>query len=301
MSKAESTEIDRHSFVKGILDAGDALADSIAGWPAQGTKAVGGKIGGKQKVDVRVKEVEVGVGGRESWFARVSEHVEGSGGGQASWEEWEGGLRVNHSQHERDYTPDVYDANEVLVWDQGVLGGLVEEGREDGEGWVEVGMGIYEMYHHIPPPLSDRVFPILLVSARRSTSASFIIVQIPLDLSSFPASIQARRHVKNGRYAGTESGKQGKRLVEGRYVSVERVRKVAVGEGKDGEAGAEKIVWEMATASDAGGALPMAVQKMAIPGKIAKDVPLFLDWVERMRGKVKGEIQSGAEGGGAAV
>jgi len=41
----------------------------------------------------------------------------------------------------------------------------------------------------------------------------------------------------------------------------------------------------MATASDAKGNLPMAVQKMGVPGAVVKDVGFFMKWVgERRRG-----------------
>ena len=39
----------------------------------------------------------------------------------------------------------------------------------------------------------------------------------------------------------------------------------------------------MATASEAGGLLPSWVQARAVPGQIAKDVPLFLAWADRQR------------------
>ena len=64
-------------------------------------------------------------------------------------------------------------------------------------------------------------------------------------------------------------------VVLGRYASVERVRKLP---GWDGE-----IEWIMATASDARGVLPHWVQALAVPGQIAKDVPLFLAWMARER------------------
>ena len=41
--------------------------------------------------------------------------------------------------------------------------------------------------------------------------------------------------------------------------------------------------WEMITASDAGGALPLVVQKMAITGAIVKDVGLFIKWNDGKR------------------
>ena len=50
-------------------------------------------------------------------FARKSTHANKAEDGTATWEEFDNGLRVLHSEHERDYTPDVYDSHKVLDWD----------------------------------------------------------------------------------------------------------------------------------------------------------------------------------------
>lgn len=55
--------------------------------------------------------------------------------------------------------------------------------------------------------------------------------------------------------------------VVARYTSVEEIRVKEEG-----------IQWIMATASDAGGWVPRAVQKLAIHGAVAKDVPCFFRW-----------------------
>ena len=54
----------------------------------------------------------------------------------------------------------------------------------------------------------------------------------------------------------------------------------------------------MATASDARGSLPMAIQKSALPGVIAKDVGFFMDWVIKQRPDGRGEPK--VTSGGAA-
>lgn len=53
----------------------------------------------------------------ESWFARVSQHENSAKAGTACFEEFDWGLRVDHSEHERDYTPDIIDSFKVLDWD----------------------------------------------------------------------------------------------------------------------------------------------------------------------------------------
>lgn len=44
------------------------------------------------------------------------------------------------------------------------------------------------------------------------------------------------------------------------------------------------IEWVMATASDAKGSLPMAVQKLGTPPAVVKDVGLFMGWIAKKRG-----------------
>lgn len=53
----------------------------------------------------------------ESWFARKSSHVSRIGQNTADFGEFDYGVRVNHSEHEREYTPDVYDSYKILEWD----------------------------------------------------------------------------------------------------------------------------------------------------------------------------------------
>ncbi|KAK3062346.1 hypothetical protein LTR53_019414, partial [Teratosphaeriaceae sp. CCFEE 6253] len=105
-----------------------------------------------------------GVDGRaETWFARTSVHENAAKEGTASWEEFDRGLRADHSQHEMEYTPDVKDAHTVLRWDEDLE--AVE--RKIGA-WEDVDMSIVEMLHNIPPPLNNRVFPELIITAKKA-------------------------------------------------------------------------------------------------------------------------------------
>ena len=51
-------------------------------------------------------------------FARKSTHLNRSEFGTATWEEFDAGLRVNHSENEHDYTDDVFDSFKILDWDR---------------------------------------------------------------------------------------------------------------------------------------------------------------------------------------
>jgi hypothetical protein len=70
-----------------------------------------------------------GAAAKEYWVARRSKHGGKKEKGDATWEEFVAGLKENHSEHERDYTPGVKDAVKVCSWS-----GL------DGEGWTGVEM-----------------------------------------------------------------------------------------------------------------------------------------------------------------
>ncbi|KAL8759799.1 MAG: hypothetical protein Q9199_000523 [Rusavskia elegans] len=52
----------------------------------------------------------------EAWFARRSRHANQQAKGTANFSEFDYGLRIDHCQHEGDYTPEVYDTFKVLEW-----------------------------------------------------------------------------------------------------------------------------------------------------------------------------------------
>lgn len=59
----------------------------------------------------------------EHWFARRSHHPNISSKekkGNASWDEFVFGLRDQHSKHECDFTPTLYDAHHILDWNEEV-------------------------------------------------------------------------------------------------------------------------------------------------------------------------------------
>jgi len=198
----------------------------------------------------------------ETWFSRTSIHSNKREQGTADWDEFESGLLDNHSQNESEYAPDVYDAHKVLSWDESI--GQIE-------GWRKVGMSIYEMAHKVPPPLNNRVFSVVVITARSSGDPSiFFVVQIPVDVSGVSKALYSNgRNKQDG-----DSAEKKKEVTMGQYVSIERCELV------DGGA---NVKWQMGTASDAKGALPMWVQKMAVPGTVIKDVSYFIDWLQKRR------------------
>jgi hypothetical protein len=59
----------------------------------------------------------------EHWFARLSRHPNISSKekkGSANWDEFVFGLRDQHSKHEYDFTPTLYDAHHIMDWNEEV-------------------------------------------------------------------------------------------------------------------------------------------------------------------------------------
>ncbi|KAK6438127.1 hypothetical protein LTR95_005672 [Oleoguttula sp. CCFEE 5521] len=194
----------------------------------------------------------------EAWFARTSIHENAAKDGTATWEEFDFGLRVDHSVHEMEYTPDVKEAHLCIDWAEELrkVNGRVGD-------WEDVQMEIREMLHQLPTPLEKRVFPVLIVTARRRQE--LLVVQMPVGTKGLPLEAEGGVGVK---YHNVP------KVTGGQYVSIERA--LVVDDGK-------KVKWQMATASDANGNLPMWAQKMGVPGAVVKDVGLFIDWTAQRR------------------
>jgi hypothetical protein len=144
------------------------------------------------------------------------------------------------------------------------------------------------MSHHIPFPLFNRTFSTLVVSAidsLKTGTESFIVVQIPINLKSVPTAFYSTG--KNRKEGSTS--RQKKKVVLGQYVSVERCKVLK----KEGSEDNGKVVWSMATASDAKGWLPMALQKLGVPGAVVKDVGFFMKWTAARRGRGEPKATSG--------
>ncbi|KAK5461242.1 hypothetical protein LTS15_003305 [Exophiala xenobiotica] len=244
--------------------------------------------------------------GDEHWFARRSVHRDISSKskdtpGHASWDEFVFGLRDEHSKHEMEFTPTLYDARPVADW-KGQIHKMEEEGQGGGFGfkgkgkearYTNVSLGVYEMCHAIPPPLMPRCFCVLVATAsitgKKGEEDEFVAVTVPVDLTGGATAAgpgtgtgtrtdgesekivgfySTGRNMKEG-----EDAQRRKKVLMGLYTAVEVVRR------RDRERGGE-IEWIMATSSDAKGNLPMWLQKMSLPGAIAKDVGFFLRWIK---------------------
>lgn len=191
----------------------------------------------------------------ETWFCRRSCHRNVAVKGTASWTEFKHSFKDHHAETEEKYVSTVIGAREAITWETDGI-----EVEINGEKWSNIFMGVVEMKHRIDPkPLKNRTFPVLQVAASLEETDEFLVISIPIN--DFEKSPHAE-------YA------QDKSLVVAAYASIERIRILP----SSGE-----IEWIMATASDARGALPQWMQNLAVPGAIAKDVPMFLEWIQSQR------------------
>lgn len=204
----------------------------------------------------------------ETWFARRSRHVNTNQSGTATWEELDMGLRQDHSTHEMDYTPEVFDAHKVLDWNEQINDARKEQDSRRPTEYDKMSLSMYEMCHALPAPLQPRVFSIIVATAKTGPD-SFVVVQIPVDIRHLEIALYSNgRHVTQG-----DTALKRKPVVIGLYTSIERCRMMDTGETE----------WIMATASDAKGNLPMWMQRMGTPGAVVKDVGLFMEWIAKQR------------------
>ncbi|EPS44775.1 hypothetical protein H072_1216 [Dactylellina haptotyla CBS 200.50] len=197
--------------------------------------------------------------GREYWFARRSIHE--VGGENLMWDDFLNLLFHGHSENEREYGPSVSRVDKLsLEWDLSAV---------SVPGWELVQVAAYAIHHHLPWPLNARVFPILLILAKAVDRKEFMVISLPIGIST----------ETTGTNTETQQSVKiiGPKTTVGQYVAVERV----IYEEPQTEAGKPNVVWSMATASDASGNLPMALQRRVIGSSIFADVEAFLDYVKK--------------------
>jgi hypothetical protein len=189
----------------------------------------------------------------ETWSLRRSVHEGAKKAGTADWEEWTRCFKEGHADAEMKFTPTVMSHTLKKQWD--CAGAEVTLG---GDTYEDLTLKLEESVHKMPAPLNNRVFPVLQITAAVRGRREFIVVQV----AAVPESLSAEEHRSDGALRGT-------------YTSIERFKEV------DDQGNVE---WLMGTVSDARGVLPAWIQKMAVPGAIAKDVDMFLEWIVSERG-----------------
>jgi hypothetical protein len=170
------------------------------------------------------------------------------------------------------------------------------------------------MFHKISG-VTNRYFTILVLTGIRdgcpldekslhNMARQFIVVQLPVDLSNFPKSIQdlskttadhvydpTRRpspeHVARAPLTPVQKEIEGKKLVQGYYASVEQVSRMDIAPDliKAPPEGTKPYVsWCMSTASNAGGYIPRFLYGFSVPDKIAQDVKYVTEYIKKKRG-----------------
>ncbi|KAL8713511.1 MAG: hypothetical protein Q9220_002373 [cf. Caloplaca sp. 1 TL-2023] len=172
---------------------------------------------------------------KETWFARRSHHVDRQEHGTAVFAEFDHGLRVDHSEHEGEYTPDVFDTYKVLDW------AVNDDSSEEESNFAG--------YRNI-------------TMRTKTGTRDFIVVQIPVNIDTLPEAFYSNgRNISEG-----GSALKRKKPVLGFvikdpqspdadllssdpsvYTSIERCILRAD----------NQVEWTMATASNARGWLPM--------------------------------------------
>ncbi|CAM1506783.1 Fc.00g064240.m01.CDS01 [Cosmosporella sp. VM-42] len=183
----------------------------------------------------------------ETWALRRSVHEDKDAEGTATWEEFVKCFKEEHAESEKEFTPSVLTTNLEQQWDcSGISIDL------EGTTWTNWTLKSESSLHNLPVPLKNRLFPILQATASAEGHREFLVVQIAV------------------RAGDGDHGDQG--VVRGAYTSVERLKEIEGG-----------LEWTMGTVSDAKGIVPAWVQRMAVPGQIAKDVDMFLGWIDGER------------------
>ncbi|CEL62245.1 hypothetical protein RSOLAG1IB_10319 [Rhizoctonia solani AG-1 IB] len=218
--KLESISLQDIPDIQALLAEAKALIEDTQNWPE-----------GKSYGGVRTRK-KAAPG--PSWHSRLSVHEPEDG----TFEDFWNCLGINHSLHEKEYVPEVKSATLL-----GPYGGY--------EAWT--------MGYNFTPPVSDRVFTVLISCVlEEQPSRQGFVISLPLDVS-------ADRHLQE----------QEPRGIRGHYVSVERVKEI------DG-----KVEWIMATRSSPGGLIPPFLSEPAMPSKICEDVPHVVDWIKAKRASV---------------
>ncbi|KAF3909014.1 hypothetical protein ABW21_db0207223 [Orbilia brochopaga] len=205
----------------------------------------------------------------EYWFSRHSAHSLDSAGAREggdcslAWDDFINYLSNDHAEHELEYAPTVKRVDSISTendWD------LSNVSIPDLQ---VTNIAAYGIHHRFPWPLSERVFPILLILATAIGRKELLIISIPIKVASDVTGTNIKT-----KEAVTVIGPK---VTIGQYVAVERVQFQAA----TTDDAKPRVIWDMATASDASGNIPMAMQRLGVGREIFKDVEAFLDYVNK--------------------
>lgn len=220
------------------------------------------------------------------WHARLSKHNPSSSG--LSFEDLYDGLGTeDHTLNEAGYISDILEALKIDT----ILPGRAEVWRNS---------------YNLPTLTSNRDFVELVVTLPLppspepfSPAHEEVILNMlsakPPRLPQDPGAVPTEAGSKDRRsflvislpVAHASAPERPNEFVRAKYASVEAVWESqhahdSSSSSTGGGAGGE-IEWFMAVQSDSSGKIPLMFQEMAMPGKIAHDVPLFFEWARRQK------------------
>ncbi|EPQ30857.1 uncharacterized protein PFL1_01754 [Pseudozyma flocculosa PF-1] len=250
-------------YLAGHVEAAFRLIRQSRAWK-QGKQyhtAVGGAVNTRSAPsNMQGKAAKLG------WHLRDSIHNEADTG--LTFDDFRGGLLVDHQPKEREYIHDVIDVKLV----QSIKEKQAEVWRNSYQMPALVGNRDFlqlqlmlDLPRHAEPFSEqhqqlavDRLLDPAALAASQAADAgdagarSFIVIQLPVEHPDEPE--------RKGEF------------VRGAYGSVEVVWEVEGG-----------VEWLMMVQSDAGGKIPLVLQEMSMNGKIAEDVPSFVGWAQKAK------------------
>lgn len=129
----------------------------------------------------------------EYWVTRRSRHRNECRIGTASFPEFDRGLRLDHSENEMAYTPDVYDCHDVLNWNEQIKNFEEQSVHPMSNDYSSITMNIREMCHAMKGMNRNRTFPVVIITAKGPGPLAFITVQIPVDVRSLSAATYSNK------------------------------------------------------------------------------------------------------------
>ncbi|KAF3095722.1 hypothetical protein TWF569_003482 [Orbilia oligospora] len=253
-----------NTYLADVIKEADSLISTLVSPPKNPWSLQFKKHNKFVEVEVSSRDHQISEG-TEYWFARRSIHEVGVEGDTVKetlqWDDFKNLLFHNHFENEREYGPSVSRVDTLgIEWD---LSGVVVPD------WEIVKVGGYAIHHHLPWPLNPRVFPVLLVLASAADGEEFMVISLPIKI---PPDTKGQNTETSELVSAI-----GPKDTIGQYVAVERITFRAPQTGDD----KPSVTWSMATASDAAGNIPMAVQRRVIGSSIFKDVEAFLLFVAK--------------------
>ncbi|KAJ5558466.1 hypothetical protein N7535_008679 [Penicillium sp. DV-2018c] len=250
---------------------------------------------------------------KEFWVCRQSDHKDCNVlEGTATWREFNEGLRINHAEHEKEYTPSVSSVHHLLKWSNSEQWDPDTSIVVSGITYSQFNIELNLIVHTFNPSvlIRPRAFlswsmsasydnpfcaaPKLDADGKECACKGFLTVQVPFYLFK-PTSLDSPF---KDLYAQIKDAVP-PRTIFANYASIERAEHL-LPSAKEGTRSYQRIRWTMATTSEADGGIPGWVQRSwmlgGVPKAVVADVGLFIGWCMKKRQEKKDEDDMRLEG-----